>query len=52
VAKSLGPFDVQKVPESQKHAKNKEICFAVLKPNDRGLFRKTLESMANKFRSS
>jgi hypothetical protein len=31
---------------------NKEICFAVLKPIDRGLFRKLLESMANKSRSS
>jgi hypothetical protein len=24
VAKSLGPFDVQKVPESQKHAKTRK----------------------------
>jgi hypothetical protein len=24
VAKSLGPFDIQKVPESQKHAKTRK----------------------------
>jgi hypothetical protein len=36
------------VPQSQ----NKEICFTVLKPNERGLFRKPPKSMANKFRSS
>jgi hypothetical protein len=48
VAKRLGPFDVRMVPQSQ----NKEICFIVLKPNERGLFRKPPKSMANKFRSS
>jgi hypothetical protein len=32
--------------------KNKEIYFAVLKPNERGLFRKPPKSMANKSRSS
>jgi hypothetical protein len=51
VSKSLGPFDVWKVPESQ-NMENKEICFTVLKPNENGLFRKPPESMANKFRSS
>jgi hypothetical protein len=34
----LGSFDVRKVPESKKTCKNKKICFAVLKPNKRGLF--------------
>jgi hypothetical protein len=34
-----------------KKCKNKEICFRVLKSNERGLFRKPLESMANKSRS-
>jgi hypothetical protein len=48
VAKILGPFDVWKVHESQKHAKHKEICFVVLKPNGRILFRKSLDSMENK----
>jgi hypothetical protein len=51
MAKSLGPFDVRRVPESQKHAKTKEICFAVLKPNEKVLFRKSSESMAIKSRS-
>jgi hypothetical protein len=32
--------------------RNKEISFIVLKPNERGLFKKTPKSMANKFRSS
>jgi hypothetical protein len=35
-----------------KTCKNKEICFAVLKPNERGLFGKPSEPMANKSRSS
>jgi hypothetical protein len=39
VAKGLGLFGVRKVPKSQKHAKTKN-CFAVLKQNERGLFRK------------
>jgi hypothetical protein len=46
VVESLGPFDVLKVRESQKHAKTRKS-----KPNERGLFRKPLESMANKSRS-
>jgi hypothetical protein len=40
-AKKLGPFNVSKVPEGKKHAKtckNKQICFEVLNPNERGLF--------------
>jgi hypothetical protein len=32
--------------------KNKDICFAVLKPNKRGSFRKSPESKVNKYRSS
>jgi hypothetical protein len=36
----------------KKTYKNKEIYFTVLKPNERGFFRKPLESMANKSRSS
>jgi hypothetical protein len=52
VAKILGPFDVQKVPKSQKHAKNNKICFAVLKPNERGSFRRSPESMENMSMSS
>jgi hypothetical protein len=51
VAKSLGLFDIRKVSESQKHAKTKN-CFTVLKPNERGLFRKPPESMVNKLSSS
>jgi hypothetical protein len=43
MAKSLGPLDVRKVPESQITCKNKEICIALLKPNERGLLRKPLE---------
>jgi hypothetical protein len=39
----LGPFDIQKDPESQKTCKNKEISFVVLKPNERRLFRKAPE---------
>jgi hypothetical protein len=35
-----------------KNMQNKEICFAVLKPNKRELFRKPPESMTNKSRSS
>jgi hypothetical protein len=35
VAKILGPFNAWKVPESQKHAKTRKICFAVLKPNEK-----------------
>jgi hypothetical protein len=35
--KSLGPFDVRKVPESKKTCKNKEIFFAVLKANKKGI---------------
>jgi hypothetical protein len=42
VAKRFGPFDVLKVPESQKTCKNKQIYFIVLKPNERGLFKKPL----------
>jgi hypothetical protein len=45
---SLGLFDNQKAPETQKKCKNEEICFTVLKPDERGLFRKSPESMANK----
>jgi hypothetical protein len=52
VAKFLGPFDVRKVPESQKHAKNKKVCFTLLKPNKRRLSIKPLKSIANKSRSS
>jgi hypothetical protein len=47
----LNPFNIQKVPESQKKCKNKKICFAVLKPNERGSFRKSPESMENMSRS-
>jgi hypothetical protein len=48
VAKRLILFDVQKVPEGQKHAKkNKKIYSVVLKPNERRSFRKELESMEN-----
>jgi hypothetical protein len=52
MAKSMGPFDIRNVlivKNMQK--KNKEIYFAVLKPNERGVFRKPLESMVNKSRS-
>jgi hypothetical protein len=35
VTKILGTFDVQKVRESKKHEKNKQIYFALLKPNER-----------------
>jgi hypothetical protein len=51
VAKRLGLFDIQKVPKSSKHAKNKEVCFTMLKTNERGLVRKASKSMANKSRS-
>jgi hypothetical protein len=51
VAKRVAPFNVQKVPKSQKHAKNKKICFALLKPNKRGSFRKFPESMEKMSRS-
>jgi hypothetical protein len=52
VAKRLGPFDIQMVPKSPKHAKkNKEICFTMLKTNERGLVRKASKLMANKSRS-
>jgi hypothetical protein len=47
VAKILGLFDVCKILESQKHAKNKNIYFIVLKLNERGSFRKSMESMEN-----
>jgi hypothetical protein len=49
--KRLGPFDVQKVPESQKTCKSKEICHVVSKPNQRGLFRKSPIAMENMLRS-
>jgi hypothetical protein len=45
VAKRLGLFD-----DSLK-VKNKEICFAVLKSNERGLFRKFPDSMESMSRS-
>jgi hypothetical protein len=47
MAKILGLFDIRKVPKSQKHKKNKKICFAVLEPNERGSFRKSSKSMEN-----
>jgi hypothetical protein len=53
VAKRLGRVEVRKVPESQKLAKHKEICFTVLKPNGRGLFRTPPpQSLENKSKSS
>jgi hypothetical protein len=39
VAKRLGLFDVQKVLEANNMQKNKKVCFTMLKPNERGLFR-------------
>jgi hypothetical protein len=52
VAKGLSLFDVWKVLESQKHAKNKKICSTLLKQNKRGSFRKSPKSMENMSRSS
>jgi hypothetical protein len=39
--KRWDPFDAWKVPHSKKHAK--KIHFAVLKPNERELFRKEVQ---------
>jgi hypothetical protein len=44
-------FDVRKVAKSQKHAKQGNLLHSV-KPNERVLFRKPPESMANKSKSS
>jgi hypothetical protein len=52
VTKRLGQFIVQKVLKVKKQHENKDICFAVLKPNERALFRKSSDSMENKSRSS
>jgi hypothetical protein len=52
--KRLGLFDILKVSKSQKHAKKMQKqanCFVLLKPNERVLFRKSLESMEKKPRS-
>jgi hypothetical protein len=52
MTKSLGSFDVLKVPKSHKHAKKKQICCTMLKPNERVSFIKSPESMENMSRSS
>jgi hypothetical protein len=49
--KRLGPFDILKVPKSQKHAKTSKYAFAMLKLTERGLFRKSPHSMENMSRS-
>jgi hypothetical protein len=41
MTKVLGPRNVWKVHECQKHAKTSKICFVMLKPNERGLFRES-----------
>jgi hypothetical protein len=46
VEKRLGPFDIRKVPESPKHEKQANLLHSV-KPNERGSFRKSRESMEN-----
>jgi hypothetical protein len=51
VAKILDPFDIRRSLKVKKHAKTKQICFAMLKPNERGLFRKFLDSMEYMSRS-
>jgi hypothetical protein len=38
VAESLGLFDIREGSLNSKTCKNKEICFVVLKPNEKGLF--------------
>jgi hypothetical protein len=52
MTKRLEPFDIRKVSESKNTCKNKKICFTVLKPNERGSFRKSPESMENMSKSS
>jgi hypothetical protein len=49
VTKILGSFDARNVPESQKHAKQKKIYFAVLKPNERGLVRIGIPNKLQRF---
>jgi hypothetical protein len=49
--KRLGPFDIRKVPESPKHEKQANLLHSV-KPNERGSFIKSRESMENMWRSS
>jgi hypothetical protein len=50
VEKRLSLFDVWKVRQSQRHAKQK-TCPVELEPNERGLFRKSIESMKNMSRT-
>jgi hypothetical protein len=49
VTKILGLFDVRKAPESKKHVKTK--CASLEKPNERGLVKKSLDSMESMSRS-
>jgi hypothetical protein len=52
MVKILGPFDILKVIESKKTCKTSKSASQCLKPNERGLRKKSIESMENMPRSN